>query len=247
MAKYDEIADQYVLPESLEHPQRKYQIDPTWLQLCGDVKNLMVLDLACGNGHSTRMIEQNGAACVLGVDDSLPMIKKARTIEFEQYPSRVMYAYADVRTISHSNHFDLITAIFFLHYSQTREELKQAVQVMAGNLKSNGKLVAVITDPQHPVQEYIPNVRSSTKWLDTPFVNGSRTLVTLHDLQGKELCSFTNHYWSKEVYEETLTQAGFTDIQWHKPKFVDEGKKVVPNWQEIDEKSLLTIICATRR
>lgn len=246
MAKYDKIADQYVLPESLEHPQRKYQIDPTWLKLCGDVKGLMVLDLACGNGHSSRFLAQKGAQ-VTGVDNSFEMIKRAKVIEL-QNTLGIEYFFGNAGSyLPVKQKFDLITAILFLHYSQTREELKQAVQIMAGNLKSKGKLVAVITDPEHPVQEYIPNVRSSTKWIDEPFVNGSRTLVIIYDLQGNELCSFTNHYWAKEVYEETLNQAGFTDIQWHKPKFTDEGKKVVSNWQEIDEKSLLIVITATRR
>lgn len=50
----------------------------SFLKVLGDVKGLRVLDLACGNGHYTRIIFERGAKEVDGVDLSSEMIHLAK-------------------------------------------------------------------------------------------------------------------------------------------------------------------------
>jgi 2-polyprenyl-3-methyl-5-hydroxy-6-metoxy-1,4-benzoquinol methylase len=56
-------------------------IDPGLLGLVGPVRGLDVLDLACGNGYLARRYAREGAARVVAVDRSAPIIALARRRE----------------------------------------------------------------------------------------------------------------------------------------------------------------------
>ena len=73
---YDQIADLY--KETKRSPLRTYVDEFTFLKVLGDVRDKSVLDLACGYGHYSRLIKQQGAARVIGVDLSEALIKQAR-------------------------------------------------------------------------------------------------------------------------------------------------------------------------
>jgi malonyl-CoA O-methyltransferase len=47
------------------------------LALCPDAGGACVLDLACGTGRYGRLMEERGAACVVGVDRSAQMLRRA--------------------------------------------------------------------------------------------------------------------------------------------------------------------------
>ncbi len=58
---------------------------PSYLGLFGDIQNLKILDLACGDGFYTRMIKEMGAE-ITGIDISEEMIKLAK-----QYDDGINY------------------------------------------------------------------------------------------------------------------------------------------------------------
>ena len=56
---YDSFAKSY--KDSAELPYRKFIVEYTIMKLCGDVKGLKVLDLACGEGPYSRKMKIKGA------------------------------------------------------------------------------------------------------------------------------------------------------------------------------------------
>ena len=76
---YDPIAEQY--KRSKQMPWRTFVECYTLMQLAGDANGLAVLDVACGEGFYTRMIRQQGADRVTGVDLSQGMITLAQQQE----------------------------------------------------------------------------------------------------------------------------------------------------------------------
>ncbi len=77
--EYNEIADQY--QEATRRELRKYTSDYSWIKLLGNLQGKKALDLACGEGVSSRLARDLGAAEVVGVDISEGLIKKAAVEE----------------------------------------------------------------------------------------------------------------------------------------------------------------------
>ena len=74
---YDPIAEQY--KRSKLQPWRAHVEAFTLMKLVGDLADMAVLDVACGEGFYTRVLRQPGAARVDGVDLSPKMIELARS------------------------------------------------------------------------------------------------------------------------------------------------------------------------
>ena len=73
---YDPIAEQY--KRSKLTPWRTHIECFTLLDTLGDVRGKSVLDVACGEGFYTRILQHLGAARTVGVDLSEGMIELAR-------------------------------------------------------------------------------------------------------------------------------------------------------------------------
>ena len=73
---YDDIVLDYEATKTNSY-NFKYEAPKLW-SVMGDVKDLKVLDLACGSGHFTKQLKERGAKDVVGVDISGEMIKQAR-------------------------------------------------------------------------------------------------------------------------------------------------------------------------
>jgi 2-polyprenyl-3-methyl-5-hydroxy-6-metoxy-1,4-benzoquinol methylase len=76
---------------------------PALLDACGDVRDLRVLDLGCGQGWFSRQLAANGAK-VTGVDWSAAMIEHARRIS-----SDIAYEVMDAADVARLGTFDLVT------------------------------------------------------------------------------------------------------------------------------------------
>ena len=76
---YDPIADDY--KRSKELPWRGFIERFTLLNLMGNIEGKSVLDVACGEGFYTRMLREQGANQVTGIDISQGMIDLARQQE----------------------------------------------------------------------------------------------------------------------------------------------------------------------
>ncbi|MDQ6948594.1 MAG: class I SAM-dependent methyltransferase [Actinomycetota bacterium] len=90
-ARYDEIADFYdsVVGDAVADPATS-----GLLSLVGEVRDMRLLDLACGQGRIARALARRGAQMV-GIDISDVLLDKARAAE-KDHPLGITYVHADV-------------------------------------------------------------------------------------------------------------------------------------------------------
>jgi ubiquinone/menaquinone biosynthesis C-methylase UbiE len=118
--------------------------NPATFDLIGDVKGLVVLDLACGEGYNTRFLAKRGAT-VTGVDFSERLIEYAR-IEEEHEKLGIQYCVLDAAHLTRlaDSYFDLVTCFMAL---QDIENFGKAISEVSRVLKPSGRFVFSIPHP----------------------------------------------------------------------------------------------------
>jgi len=218
-AAYDDHASVY--DQTYEAPIRRYVEGFTFNNLIGDVRGLSILDVACGDGLYTRKLKRMGAARILGVDLSEQMIEKARAKEASE-PIGVEYKVADVASIGRLGAFDLVTAIYLLHYAPTFEHLSAMCAALYENLVPGGRLVTFVASPWYPERGRVdlPLYGFSVKIAD-PERDGSPGLLQFK--YGSMELEVPFSRWKRETYEGCLRAAGFSNITWGTPTLNPEG------------------------
>lgn len=190
-----------------EYPVRKWAEFPTILGQLGPLDGQSVLDLACGTGVLSRLAADHGAAQVVGVDSSAPMIEQARLAGDRD--GRIEYRVADVSAMPVQGSFDAVTTGWLFSYAATREQLAGFCHAIAGNLRHQGRLVATIADPDFdPDPTYGHRYGTS---VDMPHgkADGATYTFTLHL---SDPMTVENYYWSRLAHEAALREAGFDEI-----------------------------------
>lgn len=123
---------------------REEMNSPAFFRLIGNVRGKHVLDLACGEGHNTRILSGKGAKMV-GVDFSRKMIETARQTERKERLGISYYVSDadDLKKLS-SDRFDIVTCFMTLMDIECYEG---AIGEVARVLKKNGKFIFSITHP----------------------------------------------------------------------------------------------------
>lgn len=211
---YDDIAEQY---KRSKHVVWRYHIEQySLLELLGDVRGKSVLDLACGEGHYTRLLKALGAARVAGVDISSKMIELGESTE-QQTPLGIEYRVADAATVRFADTFDMVTAAYLLNYARTGDELLAMCRAIARNLKPGGRFVTVNNNPaQHVSQFHITRKYGFVKSAEGEIRNGTPLRYTF--FIGDETFHVENFHLDVATHEWALREAGFSSIQWHAAK-----------------------------
>lgn len=92
-----------------------------------------ILDLGCGTGDLTRILNDFGAN-VVGVDKSDTMINKAKT----KFPS-ITFMVGDATTLEYRDEFDAVFSNAALHWIKSP---KKVLNCIYNSLKENGRFVA---------------------------------------------------------------------------------------------------------
>jgi len=219
MTDYNQLFNTYHFTKT--NPVKQFSEEYTFLKVLGSVTNKRVLDMACGDGYYTRMIKKHGAAHVVGIDISEKMIHEAQVYE-NQTPQGIEYHVSDVCQERQFGEFDCVISIYLFPYANSKQMLSQMCKSMAKNLKQGGRMVAVLLNPflkynyldaqkQYHVQMHA----------QPPLIDGSIIHVNIHTPQA--MISLDNYFWSKDVYEELLVNAGFYNIEWHFPEVSEKG------------------------
>jgi 2-polyprenyl-3-methyl-5-hydroxy-6-metoxy-1,4-benzoquinol methylase len=80
-ASWDDAADVYAEGQASGRDYYRYEFfGPAQLALCGDVREMQVLDVGCGNGYFARELARCGAR-VTGIDISPRMVAHAKEHE----------------------------------------------------------------------------------------------------------------------------------------------------------------------
>src|SRR5262249_6460073 len=140
---------------------------------------------------------RHGAARAIGVDISEGMIGLAREEEARE-PLGVEYMQASVEGLGVVGAFDVVSAVYLLHYAQTRERLATMCRTIAANLRPGGRLVAMISNygPGVPVDTSRYGLKPSDP---TPIEEGMPYQLTF--LQGPDSFEIQNYYYSHGTYE----------------------------------------------
>jgi len=212
---YDKNPTGYTESITLE---KKYVFKPNFLKVLGNVKGKKVLDLACGGGYYTRLMKENGALEVIGIDKSKAMSNIAKEKE-KKNPLGIKYETYDVLNLPKIDEFDIITGTMLLHYSKTKEELLQMCKNIYKNLKKGGGFIGLNSNPFFPLhgnKKYGSEVKGKE-----PLKEGDEITIILHNKN--KIFSFINYFWKKETYEQALKESGFTNIKWHELEISKEG------------------------
>jgi toxoflavin synthase len=213
------------------------------LKLIGDVQGKRVLDVACGEGHFTRMLRNAGAAEVVGVDISERMIELAREQEARE-PLGIEYRVEDAKTVVEHADFDLVVGVWLLVYAQTRAELAQMCRGVASRVSSGGRFVTVVGNPAVYGFDPLPDYRKYgfTLSLADHAVEGAPTKWILQ-LDGSAL-EIENYYMPIAAYESALTQTGFRDFAVRMPEVPTDPDDEPGYWNEfVRHPSLVLLDC----
>ena len=238
MAQYDQIAEKY--KEAEEAITKKYVVEPSFIKLAKTAKNKRVVDLACGSGYFTRKLEGIGASEIVGIDISRKEIELAKAIE-EKRKGKIKYFVGDVANFDFSKFekFDVATAVFLLHYAESKEKLIKICKGIYNSIRAGGKLIVINSDPENSLQSDKKYEVTATAKL--PLREGDIRKVT-YFLSGKEICSFDTYFWSKKTYDDALKKAGFHNIKWHQIIVSEEGIKKFgkPFWKDLLDNPYIT-------
>ncbi|MDG2272670.1 MAG: class I SAM-dependent methyltransferase [Halioglobus sp.] len=118
----------------------KAYTNPRIFQLLGDIKNKRILDLACGQGYFSELMEKHEGK-VTGVDYSQEFIKlaKARNLKAKFFVD----SSSNMKDLK-NHYFDIIVCNFGLHDIR---DIKGTIKECNRVLKKNGKFVWSIPHP----------------------------------------------------------------------------------------------------
>ncbi|MGD9645177.1 MAG: class I SAM-dependent methyltransferase [Pirellulales bacterium] len=210
-----QIAEQY--QQAKEQPWRERTETYSFLKLIGDLRGKSVVDIACGEGHFTRLLRQAGAARVVGVDISERMIELARAQEAAD-PLGIEYRVGDARAIVPRQDFDLAVSAWLLVYAHDRRELGEMCRGLACWVRAGGRFVTFTTNPD--VYSFQPTPDYRKYGFDVELADhvyeGAPILWKLH-LRDSTL-DIENYYLPVSAYESALCEAGFRDVAVHRPE-----------------------------
>ena len=254
--QYDAIGAKYDLIK--QFPSERIESSNLLAAITPNVVGARVLDLACGTGHFTRkLINEWGAASVVGVDLSQTMVDAAKHLTGDGYGDRVQFRVGDGQSLGKLDDegFDLVIAAWLINYAGTEDELVDMFSTVSNNLKSDSGIFAGITAPaaasadldafaaleNEADRRKEPPMRITTQYYarnermgDDPDA-GWRVEVTAWDEKGEEeLLKFTNFHLPKEVVERAAKRGGMRGkFEWKPVKMMDEiREKAVAEYGE---------------
>ena len=203
--EYNKCASGY--EKATIRPMRKYAYEPTILRAIKSLKGKIVLDIACGEGVSSRMMKELGAKRVIGIDVSEKLIKKAKKTGGEGIEYFIGNVFSE--DLLKFGKFDVVTGIMIIHYADSFDKLKKLLSNVSRILNPGGVFFALTINPTILPQGY----KNYGIKISNAKKEGDSVLAELHDFDWNKMCEFTNYFWNKETYNNLLVQEGF-NVEW---------------------------------
>ncbi len=241
---FDTLADTY--EGTKVNPLKRHCEEPTFFAAIGDLAGLAVLDLACGDGYYTRLLQRAGADRVVGVDVSEAMVARAQASEAERRQG-IEYRVGDVASLPSLGSFDLVTSAYLFPYASSEAMLLSMCASAATNLRPGGRLVSVTVSPDldaariAALAHYGMQLRA-----ELPLRDGDMMTVAIATPAGP--IAMTNHHWTRAAYARALHAAGFGEIVWQEMVVSAEGLAVhgAEFWRPFLEHPSLAVLTAVR-
>lgn len=216
---YESIAEQY---KNSKHADWRVHVEiPSFMRMVGDVFGKSVLDLACGEGFYSREFIRQGAARVVGVDNSPAMISLARTTERAEQRG-VEYVLADVEELDLGERFDLVVAAFLLNYASSEAHLLRMCQVIAGHLQPGSRFVTVNSNPEIGSKQVDYRKYGFERLVPADLHNGSP--YVFRNYQDDTSFDITVCHLDVAMHEQAFASAGLTGVHWVRPEVSPAGR-----------------------
>lgn len=218
----------------------KYISRPSLIKILGgDLTGKRCIDMACGSGHSTRLLVDMNALDVVGVDLSQKMIDFAMQQD-SSHPkySAIQYLVKDCSQPLGLGQFDVVSSIHFLNYAETQDKLASMVKTMFDSTRPGGICAGMIINPFVDPKNFSKLLKYGLKYE----LNGHELNTELyegHVENGRVLIHFVTYLWEPHVHERCFRAAGFTDFEWVKVEvdnnyddksgYFDDFIQVAPN------------------
>lgn len=235
------VAALYNSGAALSHPMNQLT-HATWLEKLGDVEGKYILDLACGGGHSSRLLAVR-SAYVTGVDLSQDMINHAQALE-ERSPLGITYRVGDAATLDLGKTFEIVTPSFLFHYASSLNELRAYMETVRRHLIPGGRMVAL--HAWKPIVPRMENAGHWSEWVDPSTAEKEGAKIRLHvlDRNGDEVLALEYYYWTQKTYESMLRACGFKAIQCHTYIVPHRFRKQWSNWSQIERSNTSCVMTA---
>lgn len=180
----------------------------------GDVNQRRVLDLACGTGYFSRKLIEWGADEVVGLDISKTMVDEARRHN-EGKTERLRFHVADcskpIETLG-LGRFDLVIAVWLLHYIATEEGVLTFWQNVSNSLKPGGRCIGIAPNHESLTKGFAEGERFGLTFKELePIERGVKFQCTIHIANP---VTIENCYLrEREVLETLATEAGLS-LRW---------------------------------
>lgn len=210
---YNQIANQY--KKAKEQPWWTRSVLYSMMNLIGDLADKSVVDVACGEGWLTRELRKAGASEVVGVDISEEMIELARRQEAYE-PLGIEYRVEDARAPTSAQKFDISTSTCLLVYAYNHEELSIMCRGLAQCIKSGGRFVTLIVNPDlYSMQAHPPDYRKYGFQARLPesAYEGAPLVWTIY--LDDSTIEIENYHMPIAAHESALYDAGFRDVTFH--------------------------------
>ncbi len=234
---WDNVAAWY--DDHLETTNDSYQarvIAPNLLRILAPKKGEQILDLACGQGYFSRLVQEEGAA-VTGVDLSKALIARA-----QEKDTKGHYIVAPAHETTLTEHsFDTIFTV--LAFENIRD-IDAVVAEIARLLKKDGRFIVVLLHPSFRIPQHADWYFDAKKHTQYRTVAKYLSEVTIAITQnpfkgGKEITTKTFHrplQWYVKLFKKhQLSIVGLEEWISHKKsqpgprqKIEDAARKEIP-------------------
>lgn len=178
--------------------------------LLGDLRNRRVLDFGCGPGGLSLELAGEGARGVVGVDQSLEMIRAAREAADAapgDVAERIHLTVGDEKVVAGLGEFDAALCSLALMNCRTRERLHGVLRALLAALTADGHLLAVVTHPCFRRRDY------STFHYELPegwdyWSSGTPYEVVLTPRQADGPVVLVDYHWTVADYVGAVIAAG---------------------------------------
>jgi len=211
----------------------------TLKKLLPDFKGKRVLDLGCGYGWHCRYAAENGAVSVAGLDLSIKMLEKARSLTSDP---RIQYKNTAMEDFECSpGSFDVVISSLAIHYISDFDGLCKKVNAI---LSIQGVFVFSV---EHPIftaygnQDWIYSpTGEKLHWpIDNYFHEGRRTTLFLEQ-------EVIKYHRTMETYMNGLLRNGFGITGFAEPVPDEEMLAKYPEWKEELRRPMMLIISGTK-
>lgn len=242
MPQYDAIAARYRDSKTL--PFRKHIERHTLFEVLGDIRGGAVLDLACGEGHYTRLLKRAGAREVTGVDISGEMIRLAEQQERDA-PLGCRYVCSDAADYRPAGTVDVVVAMYLLHYAGTAGKLLRFLEVAYRALRSGGRIAGFNDNVLDPPRGTVSRSRYGiVKTGPAVLTEGAPIRYRITNPDGKSF-GFENFYLNPETYAAAFAEAGFREFRWLGVS-LDPAERGDPVWDAFLKNPPVIAFAATR-